>query len=47
MSVESVRALGFVLLVSFVMGCGLFPPRPAWEETPPRPPKMKSSRGIV
>ena len=37
MNVESVRALGFVLLVSFVMGCGLFPPRPAWEETPPPP----------
>lgn len=37
MRVEFVRAVGIVSLLSVAMGCVLFAPRPAWEESPPPP----------
>ena len=37
MKIEIVRMLRVVVLASFVMGCGLSGPRPAWEEPPPPP----------
>ena len=39
MSLGIVRAFAIVSLASFVMGCGLSSPRPAWEEAPPPPPE--------
>jgi zinc protease len=32
-----VRKMGIVAVASFAVGCGLFEPRPAWEEPPPPP----------
>ena len=37
MTVGFVRKLGIVAVASFAVGCGLFEPRPAWEEPPPPP----------
>jgi zinc protease len=37
MRIEFVRTFGIVSLASLAMGCGLFAPRPAWEESPPPP----------
>jgi zinc protease len=37
MSIGFVRISGIVSAASFAIGCGLFAPRPAWEESPPPP----------
>ena len=37
MRLEFLTAFGIISLASFAMGCGLFGPRPAWEESPPPP----------
>jgi zinc protease len=37
MKIELLRVFRIVFLASFVMGCGLSGPRPAWEEPPPPP----------
>ncbi len=37
MKIELLRVFRIVFLASFVMGCGVSSPRPAWEEPPPPP----------